>query len=582
MKKMIFPASNGIVLQFDDKKVFSATDCDGKKKLLSFKEPNKVIFWHFPFIRGIQYFFCGIFALFQTFLLSFDICSAQKIKNKDLNRYYIKQLIFICGIALCGMIASAIILGLLPGKFGFLIVGISGQTILRNFVILMFKLFFFYLFIVMLRIFPMVNELLKFNKAGQDVLNSKKYNKDKNIKKTQKKSRLFSFLSKNIDLEPNFLNFFIFVFVLDFIVITLWGADYGFWFNLLLNFAILILCAGVAYEMLLFISTFKGLEFLQYLTAFLVFSKPTTTHIETVNVALTELNLLNTQKDREFMTDDKKKSFSVVYNEVKNRLQNAGINEKSDADWIIANVLDKNRAEIKLLSFITDKQYQDIIKATERRAKGESIDNIFGFTEFYGLRFDVNKKVLTPRMETEILVETVLKVAKPNEKTKILDLGTGSGAIAVALAKNCDASITALDISKSALAIAESNAKKNGVEIEFLHSNLFDNLKRKRKFDIIVSNPPYIPTQEIEKLDRNVRDFDPHIALDGGEDGLDFYRKIVEQSVFRLNDGGYIFFEVGKGQAKSVKQFLKDAQFEEIKIVKDYSKIERVVYGKRK
>ena len=266
----------------------------------------------------------------------------------------------------------------------------------------------------------------------------------------------------------------------------------------------------------------------------------------------------------------------------KNRLQNAGINEKSDADWIIATVLDKNRAEIKLLSFITDKQYQDIIKATERRAKGESIDNIFGFTEFYGLRFDVNKKVLTPRMETEILVETVLKVAKPNEKTKILDLGTGSGAIAVALAKNCDASITALDISKSALAIAESNAKKNGVEIEFLHSNLFDNLKRKRKFDIIVSNPPYIPTQEIEKLDRNVRDFDPHIALDGGEDGLDFYRKIVEQSVFRLSDGGYIFFEVGKGQAKSVKQFLKDAQFEEIKIVKDYSKIERVVYGKRK
>ena len=389
-------------------------------------------------------------------------------------------------------------------------------------------------------------------------------------------------MSKNIDLEPNFLNFFIFVFVLDFIVITLWGADYGFWFNLLLNFAILILCAGVAYEMLLFISTFKGLEFLQYLTAFLVFSKPTTTHIETVNVALTELNLLNTQKDREFMTDDKKKSFSVVYNEVKNRLQNAGINEKSDADWIIATVLDKNRAEIKLLSFITDKQYQDIIKATERRAKGESIDNIFGFTEFYGLRFDVNKKVLTPRMETEILVETVLKVAKPNEKTKILDLGTGSGAIAVALAKNCDASITALDISKSALAIAESNAKKNGVEIEFLHSNLFDNLKRKRKFDIIVSNPPYIPTQEIEKLDRNVRDFDPHIALDGGENGLDFYRKIVEQSVFRLNDGGYIFFEVGKGQAKSVKQFLKDAQFEEIKIVKDYSKIERVVYGKRK
>ena len=163
-----------------------------------------------------------------------------------------------------------------------------------------------------------------------------------------------------------------------------------------------------------------------------------------------------------------------------------------------------------------------------------------------------------------------------------MDLGTGSGAIAVSIAKNSDADVTAVDISKSALLTAEANAKKNDVKIEFLHSNLFDNLKRKRKFDIIVSNPPYIPTKEIEKLDKNVKECDPVLALDGGEDGLDFYRKIAEHAPLRLNQNGLIFFEVGKGQAKAVRKILRDNGFEDIKTIKDYNKIERVICGKRK
>ena len=220
------------------------------------------------------------------------------------------------------------------------------------------------------------------------------------------------------------------------------------------------------------------------------------------------------------------------------------------------------------------------MKATERRAKGESIDNIFGFTEFYGLSFDVNKKVLTPRMETEILVEQVLKAEKEFTDCKILDLGTGSGAIAIALACNCGAKITAVDVSKAALTTAESNAKKNGVKIEFLHSNLFEDLKRKHKFDIIVSNPPYIPTEDIKKLDKNVRECDPILALDGGEDGLDFYRAIITEAPKRLNEGGLLFFEIGKGQAPAVRKLMRENGFVEIKTIKDYSKIERVICGK--
>ena len=229
---------------------------------------------------------------------------------------------------------------------------------------------------------------------------------------------------------------------------------------------------------------------------------------------------------------------------------------------------------------MTDKQYEEIIKATERRAKGESLDNIFGWTEFYGLRIEVNKKVLTPRMETEILVENVLKAQKNYKKPTILDLGTGSGAIAIAIAKNCDAQVTAVDISKAALATAESNAKKNNANIEFLHSNLFEGLKRKRKFDIIVSNPPYIPTADLPKLDKNVRECDPTLALDGGEDGFDFYREITQLAAARLHDGGMLFYEVGKGQAGDVRKILRENGFEEIKTIKDYNKIERIVCGK--
>lgn len=586
MNKIVFPTSNGIVIHKDDKKVISAINCEGQKKLKSFRCKNKIIFWHFPFIRGIQYFLCGIFGFFQALFLSYDLCKIPlKIKNGDVNKYYIKKMVVLIGVAIFAVGFSALVLGYCPGKIGYLVVGLKGSAILRNLVIAVVKIALFYVLILSLRCFSSVSEMLRFNRAGDFVYNmnnvgdvsvSKKDNKTKkNIKKYVNK--------KNSGPQPlNFLNYLVFVFVLDFLVVTLCGVSYGFWFNLFFNIAVLFACMSVSYEILWVLSLNNVASFVCYITEFLVYCKPTTTHIETALVAVTEINLLSSQKGREFMEDENKKAFSVVYNEVKNKLTSAGINEKSDVDWLIATVLGKNRTEIKLVPFVTDKQYSDIMKAAERRAKGESLDNIFGYTEFYGLRFDVNKKVLTPRMETEILVEQVLKEEKNYKNTTILDLGTGSGAIAVAIAKNCDAVVTAVDISKMALATAENNARKNDVKIEFLHSNLFDGLKRKRRFDIIVSNPPYIPSQDIKKLDKNVRECDPILALDGGEDGLDFYREIVKGATSRLNANGQLFFEVGKGQASAVRKLMREQGFEDIKTIKDYNKIERVVCGKYK
>lgn len=572
MDKIVFPTANGVVVTCEDKQVVSVIDLKGQKKLKSFRNKNKVIFWHFPFFRGVQYVFCGMVALLQALIMTYDLCYPP-VKTKDINKYYKMKLALLMLVAIFGIVVSALALGFLPGKLGYLIVGYTGSEMLRNFVILMFKLLVFYILMLTLRCFPSVNELFRFNRASDLLSNSS--DRNENLKKSKS-------ILKNIKLEqtPNFLNMVVFVFVLDFIVVTLCGASFGFWYNLFFHASILFLCAGVGYEMVWIISKIPLVKYLTFVTSCLVFAKPTRTHYEMVSVAMTEMNLL--QKGREFMEDESKKAFSVVYTEVKNKLANAGITDKSDADWLIATVLGKNRMEIKLVPFVTDKQYQDIMKATERRAKGESLDNIFGYTEFFGLRFDVNKKVLTPRMETEILVEQVLKAEKNFKNCTILDLGTGSGAIAVAVAKNCDAKVTAVDISKVALATAESNAKKNDVKIEFLHSNLFDNLKRKRRFDIIVSNPPYIPSDDIPKLDKNVRECDPILALDGGKDGLDFYRAIISKANARLNSNGQIFFEVGKGQASAVRKLLRENGFEEIKTIKDYNKIERIVCGKLK
>lgn len=553
MEKFGYPLPNGVVMGVNEKRVVSYVTESGQKRLRTFADKNKILYFHFPFARGLQIFFCGIFAIFNTFFQFFN----EKSKKKGV---FLKNWIIFAAVLFFAVLFGWFVLGFVPAKIGLWIVSYTGTPILRNVVIAIFKILFFVLTFLTLRLFPSFLELLRFNRALDIVLSENGKKKGKTC------------------LPTNFLNFIIFVFILDFVVITLFGANFGLIFKFFLHLAIFLLCISVGYEILWLLE--KYCKKAGYVTAWLVYVKPSTTHLETASIALTELNLLLSQKERGFMEDEKGHSFSVVYNEVKNRLASAGINDKSETDWLIATVLNKNRAEIKLISSITDKQEQEIMKVTARRAKGESLDNIFGFTEFYGLPFDVNKKVLTPRMETEILVEQVLKAEKNFKNAKILDLGTGSGCIAVALAKNCDEQITAIDVSKVALATAEVNAKKNGVKIEFLHSNLFEGLKRKRKFDIIVSNPPYIKTDDIKKLDKNVRECDPLLALDGGEDGLSFYREISQKATSRLTNGGMLFYEVGKGQASAVRKIMRENGFEEIKTIKDYNKIERVVYGR--
>lgn len=267
-------------------------------------------------------------------------------------------------------------------------------------------------------------------------------------------------------------------------------------------------------------------------------------------------------------------------------LKSAGIDTPAlDAGVIMCYVLKCSRIYIythpgSKTGKSDERVYMDLI---DRRSRGEPLQYITGSTEFMSLPFMVNCDVLIPRPETEVLVETAIEYSKKFKggKINILDMGTGSGCIAVSLAKYIDnCKVTAVDISKKVLKTAYLNAVSNKVEnrVKIKKSNLFSNLNSSEKNDIIVSNPPYIPSHEIKTLQKEIKNYEPEIALDGGTDGLDCYKDLIEQSPEFLNEEGVLILEAGIGQARKICKIMQN-RFRNTSIVKDLSGIDRVVAG---
>lgn len=245
-------------------------------------------------------------------------------------------------------------------------------------------------------------------------------------------------------------------------------------------------------------------------------------------------------------------------------------------ELLLAHLLQKKRLEL-YLGFERDLDEAVLVQLREmvkRRTAGEPLQYITGEAEFCGLKFAVDKRVLIPRPETELLVEAVPAV------NRIVEVGTGSGCIAVALAKRLPAAeIYATDISADALAVATANAKRHGVEknIRFLQGDLLEVLPSSMKVDAVVSNPPYIASGEIGTLPKEVRDFEPVQALVAGEDGLKVYRRLVPDGARVLSPGGGLFLELGAGQRSAVEQLCVAAGYTVAEVVKDLQGHERVL-----
>ena len=254
----------------------------------------------------------------------------------------------------------------------------------------------------------------------------------------------------------------------------------------------------------------------------------------------------------------------------KEKLKNHNIDGR-EARLLLAYALNVDSNDIIKFDEINEEKFKAFEDAVNKRISGVPYAYITGHKEFMKLNFKVDENVLIPRPETEILVEEALKINAKN----VLDMCTGSGCIAISIAYyNKEAKVTGTDISKQAIELAKENALNNGVNIKFVNSNLFEDIDE--KYDLIVSNPPYIKTDIINTLNIEVRN-EPIIALDGGEDGLLFYRKIAEEARNHLTANGYLLFEIGFDQGQEVMNILKKNNYKNIMIKKDYSGNDRII-----
>lgn len=281
-------------------------------------------------------------------------------------------------------------------------------------------------------------------------------------------------------------------------------------------------------------------------------------------------------------------TLTQLYKEGAKKLKDAGIGDAAlDAWYLLEYVTGISKAMYYADSEkeVSPESAQKYMAYIEDRSEHTPLQHITGEQEFMGYSFLVNEHVLIPRQDTEVLVEEAMKVIRPG--MRILDMCTGSGCILLSILKmekeRCyisDLEGTGADISGDALKVAEKNRERLVVDATFLQSDLFENISGEETYDVIVSNPPYIQTSVIEGLEEEVRLHDPYIALDGKEDGLFFYRKIIEDAKKYLKPQGWLLFEIGYDQAEAVSQLMEVAGYEQIIVKKDLAGLDRVVSGR--
>lgn len=379
--------------------------------------------------------------------------------------------------------------------------------------------------------------------------------------------------------------FMVIVMVISILVFSFTGfiPNLNIFLELLIKLALLPVVAGISYEILKFLARFDNMFVKVVKAPGLLLQKVTTKQPtdDMIEVAIASFNTV-LEMDNDETIPEQSFDIKVLYKDIRAEmdkiLENIG-DGNADADWIAVDILGVKRSELGELSHIKSHNADKMIALAKERAEGKPLQQVLGNTDFYGLPIKVDGRVLCPRPETEYLVEAVVDIIGKNGINKVLDLCTGSGAIAIVIKKKCDnISVSASDVSADALALAKENAMLNDAEVEFVLSDYFTNIQG--KYGLIVSNPPYIKTNDIAGLDKEVKDYEPIIALDGGESGLDAYKSIILSAKNYLDDGGYIAFEVGIGQAEEVKKLLDNNGYTDIIIKQDLENIDRIVIAR--
>ncbi len=449
-----------------------------------------------------------------------------------------------------------------------------------------FRLVVFILYILFTLIFKSLRETYRYHGAEHKTINCYEYGLPLTKENVRNCSRMHDRCGTTFIFIVLVISILMFA-LAGYLIVGLAGMNTGnsrldAFIMVLVKFACLPIVAGVSYEVLKVLSLSNSpllfpFKAPGYLMQLLTTKEPTDEMIECAIEAFEKVLEMDTDSESPEKTFATEEKLSKLLKMMKKGFAEKDIDE-TDAEWILALTLNIPRSALSEERIVKREYCRRILEIYESRLTGRPLWYIFGSTDFYGYRIKVDERVLIPRPETEILVREA--VASLREGDNILDLCTGSGAVAIAVA--CEAakdkmvSVTATDISEEALEVARSNARFNKASINFIKADLFDGVRG--RFNLITANPPYVKREEIATLQREVRDFEPRIALDGGVDGLDFYRRIAQKVNRYIARGGMLILECGENQAQDIiKLFTTTSRCDYAMVVRDLSGVERVI-----
>lgn len=561
------------------------------KRLVPVEEKN--VCYRIPVVRGIVNFATMLYTGTQTLLRSSEVYG-EEIEPSKFDKWLSEKLhidimkVVIWFSVLLGVAVAVGLFVFLPQFLTELFFKIpaldalsgSVRDVVFSVIEGLIRLTIFVAYVAICSCVPDVKRVFMYHGAEHKTINAFEHDEELTVENVQKYSTIHNRCGTT---------FMVLVMVVSIIVLAFAGwltVDvFGWPNNAGIKFAVRILMiplvAGISYEILKLLARsdnivvriirWPGLQ-LQRLTT----RRPDDDMVEVAIAAFKTVYDMDADDSIPEQTFDIGKSYNDAREQVEKILP-ADSFDKSDVDWIFVEATGKSRSELPLLKTIKSSQLDKAVTYAKERATGKPLQYVFGHTDFYDAKLIVNENVLIPRPETELLAEAVVKIAKDKS---VLDLCTGSGAIAISVKKHePTATVVASDISEKALIVAKANAVANVVDVKFVESDLFEKIDG--KFDIIVSNPPYIKTDDLKNLDKEVREYEPITALDGGADGLDFYRRIVDSASEHLNDGGVLLFELGIDEAQGVKDYA-DGKLDFSEFIKDYDGIDRIVVFKKR
>ena len=550
-----------------------------------------------PFVRGVVSFVSSLVLGMGALMRSSDVAfTTEEEEPSNLSKWMTEKLKVSVGEILSvistilGVVLALALFLLLPNYLTSLIadaapaIGGTG-SVWYNLIDGGFRLVIFLCYILFTLLFKSLRETYQYHGAEHKTINCYEYGDELTVENVKKASRLHDRCGTTFIFLVLIVSILIFALVNWALAALHWVTGIG-WADAVISFIVKIIflpvVAGISYEVLRLLSKTDSVLVLPlkapgYLLQKLTTREPDDPMIECAIAAFKKAKEMEddpNSPERSFVTETK---LSKLLETMKSRFEKRGI-DASDAEWIVSLTLDIPRSALSQERIVSRKECREIINIFDERMTGRPLWYIFGDTDFCGCKIKVDERVLIPRPETELLVRQALAALKDGDS--MLDLCTGSGAIAVAVAveaaKKKSVTIVGADISEDALEVARENARINQASVTFVKADLFDGIRG--KFDLITANPPYIKSGEIASLDQEVRDFEPRIALDGGEDGLDFYRRIAERIRRYIVRGGMCIMECGEGQAQEIiRIFRETARCDFAMVVRDDAGVERIV-----